>query len=279
MISTKCVPACADNTAIDRVRASELPLRRFVTDYFIRNRPVIIERAIDDWPAAQWTFSNIHDHIPDQMVSVRNHASGKLFDEQNMAQSMSRVMLHEFLAQISAGKNTTPLYLAQTSLSQLLPPPQRQVMRFPYLRRYDYLARTNLWIGTPGLATPAHFDFTHNFYMQIDGHKEITLFAPEDSEYLYPNPRFPVVSRVDIGQPDLNVFPEFSNACPLTFMIGPGDTVFIPARWWHYIVSCYDNNIAINQWFLRLWSRNLTQAQMVPPLMAHTLSVLLGRNR
>lgn len=263
--------------AIPRIQASALPRSAFIRDYFLTNRAVIIENAIAHWPAAQWDLESIKSAIPDQMVNVRNNSDGRLFDAHTMTNSKTGIMLHEFIDLIREYRNTQPLYLAQTPLTRLLQDTGVVLPRFPYLRRADYLLQTNLWVGTPGLATPAHFDFTHNFYTQISGHKQITLFAPEDSDYLYPNPRFPVVSQVDVGHPDLAAYPGFSKATPITFMIGPGDTVFIPARWWHYIVSCYDNNIAINQWFMRPWSRNLTQAKMIPPLLAHSLGLRRGQ--
>lgn len=278
MTMTNAVLAHSASTDIARIPACDLPVQAFIGQYFLKNRPVIIEHAVAHWPAARWNLASIKADIPDQPVVIRNNRNGLLFDAQTMAQSKDDVMLHDFLDLIREGRNTSPLYLAQVSLRQLLRGTSMEVQRFPYLRRGDYLMRTNLWIGTPGLATPAHFDFTHNFYIQISGHKQITLFAPEDSSYLYPNPRYPVVSQVDVGHPDLHTYPEFPNATPVTFMIGPGDTVFIPARWWHYIVSCYDNNIAINQWFLRPWSRNLTQARMIPPLLGHSFRTWWGKN-
>ena len=262
---------------IARIPASDLTPVAFTSQYFLKNQPVIIENAVTHWPAARWDLESIKADIPDQLVAIRNNSNGKLFDEQTMSQSKAGMMLHDFIDTIREGRNTSPLYLAQASLRHLLRETQSVLPRFPYLRRADYLMRTNLWIGTPGLATPAHFDFTHNFYIQIAGHKQITLFAPNDSAYLYPNPRYPVVSQVDVGHPDLRTYPEFPNASPITFTIGSGDAVFIPARWWHYIVSCYDNNIAINQWFLRPWSRNLTQARMIPPLLGHTVKMMLGK--
>jgi ribosomal protein L16 Arg81 hydroxylase len=278
MTTTNCALVSPAGTGIARIQASDLTQKAFISQYFLRNQPVIIENAVPHWPAARWDLETIKDAIPDQKVAIRNNSNGQLFDAQTMSQSKTEMMLHAYVDLIREGRNTTPLYLAQVSLRQLLRETRTVPPRFPYLRRGDYLMRTNLWIGTPGLATPAHFDFTHNFYIQISGHKQITLFAPDDSPYLYPNPRYPVVSQVDVGHPDLHTYPEFPNASPVTFMIGPGDAVFIPARWWHYIVSCYDNNIAINQWFLRPWSRNLTQARMIPPLLGHSFRTWWGKN-
>jgi len=265
--------------AISRVQYSDFPRAKFIEHVFLHNKPLIIEGGTADWPAASWNLQNIVQDIPDQQVQVRNNRSGRLFDPENMAHDKTQMSLHEFVDTIRQGKNETPLYMAQTNFAGLVQNPLDFIKRYPYLRRMDYLLQSNLWIGTPGLATPAHYDFAHNFYHQISGHKHITLFAPEDTCFLYPNPAIPLVSLVDVASPDVERFPEFKLSNPISFVVGPGESVFIPAGWWHYIASTYDNNISINQWYLRLWSRNTSQLRMIPPLVAAALRHLKGRGR
>lgn len=262
---------------IERVAAAELSVDRFVSHYFLRNKPLIIEGATSDWRASSWNLDNISQYLPDRTVNVRNNSSGVLFDANNMAHQSLDMQLHQYLHLLRTGQNQTPMYLAQTNLANMVHDPEFYVPRFRYLRAADYLLQTNIWIGTPGLATPCHYDFAHNFYHQICGHKHITLFAPEDGACLYPNPRIPAISLVDVASPDTERFPEFVRSRPLQFVVGPGDSVFIPAGWWHYIASTYDNNISINQWYLRLWSRNTQQIRMVPSLIALGLKQLLPK--
>jgi ribosomal protein L16 Arg81 hydroxylase len=49
-------------------------------------------------------------------------------------------------------------------------------------------------------------------------------------------------SQVDIFSPDLEKFPNFKNAVVHEAVIGPGDILFIPACWWHFVES--DNSSA-----------------------------------
>jgi ribosomal protein L16 Arg81 hydroxylase len=271
--------AFATTESISRVHGDDLSRSQFIKQYFLPNKPVIIQGANASWPVAGWELDDVISAIPDQLVSVRNNASGRLFDPETMGHQKAEMQLHEFIRCIQSGENTTPLYMAQTNLDDLVEHVADYVPRFHYLRRLDYLLQTNIWIGTPGLATPAHFDFAHNFFHQISGHKQITLFSPEDSARLYPNPSIPMISLVDVGSPDANRFPDFAAANPIQFVVNPGDSVFIPCGWWHYIASTYDNNISINQWFLRMWSRNTQQLGMIPPLVGHTLKHLWKQSR
>ena len=265
---------------IDRRHVSDVSPQRFVRDYFLPNRPLIIEGATAGWTAASWTLDNLSQYLPDQKVSVRNNQSGVLFDANTMAFEATDMPLHQYPHLLRTGANRTPMYLAQTNLARMVYRPERYVPRLDYLRTADYHLQSNIWVGTPGLATPCHYDFAHNFYHQIYGHKQITLFAPEDAAGLYPNPKIPAISLVDVAAPDLDRFPAFSRATPIQFVVSPGDSVFIPAGWWHYVASTYDNNISINQWFLRLWSRNTQQLKMIPPMLNHAFRhMFLSENR
>jgi len=57
---------------------------------------------------------------------------------------------------------------------------------------------------------------------------------------MYPYPSRHVYDRqsqVDIMSPDLDKFPNFCKATVHEAIIGPGDILFIPAFWWHFVVS------------------------------------------
>ena len=61
-----------------------------------------------------------------------------------------------------------------------------------------------------------------------------------------------VMSPVDIESPDLQQFPQFSEAGRLECKLGPGDVLFMPAFWWHEVRSSPDplekRNLAVNFW-------------------------------
>lgn len=46
-------------------------------------------------------------------------------------------------------------------------------------------ALTNVWINYGSINSPLHYDMFDNILTQIDGTKEIYLFAPSDDRYLY----------------------------------------------------------------------------------------------
>lgn len=88
-----------------------------------------------------------------------------------------------------------------------------------------------------------HYDICDNFLFQIVGKKKVTLWRPDDIDCLYIQDSSSLV--IDIDTPDLKQFPKFVNASQYVGLLEPGDTLFIPALWFHNVVSL-NPSIAIN---------------------------------
>lgn len=56
------------------------------------------------------------------------------------------------------------------------------------------------------------------------------------------------VSGVDVEHPDLDAHPAFAGAVRHDAVLGPGDMLFIPKGWWHYL-RALTTSFSINFWF------------------------------
>lgn len=56
------------------------------------------------------------------------------------------------------------------------------------------------------------------------------------------------ISSVNVESPDLTAHPEFAAAKFTHAVLQPGDMLFIPARYWHYVRSL-STSISVNFWF------------------------------
>src|SRR6202041_2130691 len=94
-----------------------------------------------------------------------------------------------------------------------------------------------LLIGGAGGKFPLmHYDTdnAHAMITEIYGDKEFVLFAPEDTPYVYPHENSPGTSQIDdLDHVDLKRFPNFPKATQYRVIIKPGESMFVPSRWWH----------------------------------------------
>uniref|UniRef100_A0A8C6WE03 HSPB1-associated protein 1 n=1 Tax=Nannospalax galili TaxID=1026970 RepID=A0A8C6WE03_NANGA len=112
---------------------------------------------------------------------------------------------------------------------------------------------STLWIGSLGAYTPCHLDsYGCNLVFQVQGRKRWHLFPPEDTPLLYPT-RIPyeessVFSKINVVNPDFRRFPQFQKARRHTVTLSPGQVLFVPRHWWHYVESIDPVTISINSW-------------------------------
>lgn len=85
-----------------------------------------------------------------------------------------------------------------------------------------------------------------NFLIQVKGKKRVVLFSPTDALNLY------LVgdksSVLDITNPDLVRYPLFANTTRYECEMNPGDILYIPALWFHNVVSL-DFSVAVNMFW------------------------------
>lgn len=104
-----------------------------------------------------------------------------------------------------------------------------------------------------GAHTPCHLDsYGCNLVFQVQGRKRWHLFPPEDTPFLYPT-RIPyeessVFSKINVVNPDVKRFPQFQKARRHTVTLSPGQVLFVPRHWWHYVESIDSVTVSINSW-------------------------------
>jgi ribosomal protein L16 Arg81 hydroxylase len=89
------------------------------------------------------------------------------------------------------------------------------------------------WLGPAGTKTPYHHDLTNNFMAQVIGRKRIKMVPLHDTAYMYNN--LHCYSEVDAGAVDYERFPAMRKARVLECTLEPGELLFIPIGWWHYV--------------------------------------------
>lgn len=144
------------------------------------------------------------------------------------------------------------LYMQSVEVGKVLPE------LLPYLKLglddCPYTGHWRAWIGTGDHRVNVHYDGDENFFCMLAGRKRFSI-APFDAIadlYVGPldGPFGPPASLVDPLRPDLTRFPRFANLERQWSVVElePGDVLYLPAHWWHYVES-FGFNVAANYWW------------------------------
>jgi histone arginine demethylase JMJD6 len=75
---------------------------------------------------------------------------------------------------------------------------------------------------------------THSWLTQVYGKKRVWMISPQQGEFVYQSGDEADISEVNsVKAPDLERYPLFAKTKILTSVLHPGETLFIPAGWWH----------------------------------------------
>lgn len=219
---------------------------------FELSEPALVSDGLTECPATEhWCPATLRSVNAEQLVDVQVSKSGRWkFGPQADPTDQYTIKDVPFGKACdlitSAGPGDPKYYIPHLSIYERLPA-LRHDLRFPYCLNSS---RVYLWFGCAGTITPLHCDIDNNVFGQVYGAKEVILFSPEETSFLYQFPfdsATPHLSFVDVETPDLSKYPLYTKARKTTVTISPGQLLFIPAGWWHHVRSL-EVSISVSEW-------------------------------
>ena len=245
-------------------KKSEISYEEFMEEHYKPRIPLIFKNASKGWKAQGLiTPEYLREHFSERSTSIK-------YKEYTIEEILDRVA-------VSTPENPAPypaIFEIRTQLPELLPLIQPLNMGYAKPNWFEEKVfppgklgnSLELFIGGLGCQFPfAHIDqyYTNAWITQVYGEKQITLFPQGQDEMLYPDPKNPYVSLVNIFNPDYTIHPKFKDATPVKGTILPGETLFIPRGTWHTALSVttnisviFDQINAINfpKWKSDIWA-------------------------
>ena len=224
----------SDSSGIER--RHDLAYDEFMRCYLIPRKPVIVTGALTGWKAlSDWTpeFFKRRYGAKEVRIAGAPWTLGAYID---------RVLT-------SSPGDPAP-YLKDQIIRELDPELARDLQPFidyvfPNWLRGSYLsgsvnaslnrpAEVELFIGGAGTRLgELHYDYAHCHVALclLSGRKQFTVFAPDQTQYLYAQGMLSQIK--DIENPDIDRFPLFAQARSITFVQEAGETLLLPTGWWH----------------------------------------------
>ncbi|XP_066131874.1 bifunctional peptidase and arginyl-hydroxylase JMJD5 isoform X1 [Saccopteryx bilineata] len=241
------VPEMRSEEAVPRLHRPSLQC--FRERCLVPQRPVVLEGVAGHWPCmSKWSVEYLQEIAGCRTVPVE---VGSRYTDEEWSQRLMTV--NEFISKYILNEPRDVGYLAQHQLFDQVPELREDIGIPDYCCLGDgdeEQITINAWFGPAGTVSPLHQDPQQNFLVQVLGRKYIRLYSPQESEALYPHDTHLLhnTSQVDVESPDLEKFPRFAEAPFLSCVLAPGEILFIPVKYWHY-VRALDLSFSVSFWW------------------------------
>ena len=206
----------------------------FLKNYLKPGVPVVITDFISaDSPAwKKWNY----DYLKEIAGDIKIDVYGKEEESMDRAASapVGQMTFAEYLDLIS--KEPTELRLFLFNLLKIRPELKQDVIYNDVTGGKVLQWLPFMFFGGEGSSTRNHFDIdmSHVFISQFQGLKRIWLFPNDQSDLMYKLPyNFHSIANPKYSNEE--EFPGIKYLEGYEAVIHPGETLYMPAGWWHYI--------------------------------------------
>jgi hypothetical protein len=212
----------------------------FKKEFYTPGIPVVIKDLAKRWPAyTKWNWDYFKELVGDKKVPLYNNVKSDAYTPINSADDYKT--FGDYIDMIRKGPAGWRIFLFNIfdhapQLTEDFTWPEELMKGF--VKKYPML-----FVGGETSITHMHFDIdmSHILHTQFVGKKRVLLFPHQEQFKLYRKP-FEVLSLADFsnyhhqnGTPDYKQFPALKLANGYDLILNPGDTLFMPAGFWHHM--------------------------------------------
>lgn len=217
---------------IDRVKT--ISKEDFIKNYFKPQKPVVIERFVEDWPAfKKWDL--------DYMANVAGDKEVPLYDnrpvshEDGFNEAHATMKMSEYIALLK--KEPTKYRIFLWNILKEVPQLQEDYS-YPDFGVKLMKGLPMLFFGGEDSYTFMHYDIdlANIFHFHFHGKKEVILFDQKQNDYLYKIPHSLITREdIDFADPDYKKWPALKQAKGFKTHLEHGNVLYMPEGYWHYM--------------------------------------------
>lgn len=219
----------------------EISPDEFREKYYDPMVPVVIKDLSKEWPAYQkWNWDYFKEIVGQQEVGIYNNIKSDPFTRINKADQYTT--FGNYIDMVRNGPAAWRIFLF--NIFNHAPQLAQDFIWPDHLMKGFVKKFPMLFVGGQGSITHLHFDIdlSHILHTQFVGRKRVLLFPFTEQHKLYRKP-FEVLSLADFsnyadpGKSKVNTsdFPALRLAQGMEVILNHGDTLFMPAGYWHHM--------------------------------------------
>ena len=215
-------------------RVTTITKEDFINNYFKPQKPVVIERFIEDWPAySKWSLDYMKEIAGDKVVPLYDDRPVDYKDGFN--EPHAKMKMSEYVDLLK--KEPTKYRIFLWNILKEVPSLQND-FSYPDFGLKLMKSLPMLFFGGTNSHTFMHYDIdlANIFHFHFEGKKQCILFDQKQSDFLYKIPHSLIVREdIDFSNPDLEKWPALQKAEGYITELEHGNILYMPEGYWHYM--------------------------------------------
>ena len=215
-------------------RVKTISKEMFIKHYFKPQKPVVIERCIEDWPAfSKWNLEYIKTVAGNKIVPLYDDRPVNYKDGFNQPHASMKMSDYVDLLK----KEPTKFRIFLWNILKEVPQLQGD-FRYPDFGLRLMKNLPMLFFGGRDSYTFMHYDIdlANIFHFHFEGEKQCILFDQKQNKHLYKVPHSLITREdIDFANPDFKKWPALKNAKGYVANLKHGEVLYMPEGWWHYM--------------------------------------------
>lgn len=218
----------------DVPRVQTITKKEFINNYFKPQKPVVIERFIEDWPAFQkWNLDYMKEIAGEKIVPLYDDRPVDYKDGFNEPHAQMKMSEYVGLLKKEPTKYRIFLWNVLKEIPQL-----QNDFKYPDFGLKLMKGLPMLFFGGTNSHTFMHYDIdlANIFHFHFDGKKQCILFDQKQNDFLYKIPHSLITREdIDFANPDFEKWPALKHAKGYITNLEHGNILYMPEGWWHYM--------------------------------------------
>lgn len=215
-------------------RVKTITKEDFIKHYFKPQKPLVIERFIEDWPAfTKWNLEYMKQVAGDKIVPLYDDRPVDYKDGFNEPHAKMKMSDYIDLLKHEPTKFRIFLWNVLKEIPQL-----QNDYSYPDFGLKLMKGLPMLFFGGRDSHTFMHYDIdlANIFHFHFEGEKQIILFDQKQNKYLYKVPHSLITREdIDFSNPDLQKWPALAKAKGYSTTLNHGEVLYMPEGYWHYM--------------------------------------------
>lgn len=215
-------------------RVKNITKEEFIKNYFKPQKPVVIERFIEDWPAySKWSLDYMKEVAGDKTVPLYDDRPVK--HDEGFNEPHAKMKMSEYVDLLK--KEPTKYRIFLWNVLKEVPALQKD-FSFPDFGLKLMKGLPMLFFGGKDSYTFMHYDIdlANIFHFHFEGEKQVILFDQKQNPYLYKVPHSLITREdIDFANPDFDKWPALKKAKGFVANLKHGEVLYMPEGYWHYM--------------------------------------------